>query len=276
MNLDDEPKIDCHTHVFDPARFPYRSDTFYRPTGQEVATTRELGAVLAAHHVQHALLVGPDSGYGPDNRCMLDAVEHSDGRFRGIAVVSADVSSAELHRLRAAGVRGAAINAALHGLQAYAGIEPLLAQLRDLEMLVDLQVQGDQLACWQTALERSHTQLLVDHCGRPDPRRGLDQPGFRALLELSGSGRVFVKLSGFYKFSHEPYPHEDVRPYVAALLACFGPDRCVWGSDWPFLRSPARVDYGPLLTLLHDLVPEHANRRAILWDTPRQLLGFAP
>lgn len=227
MNLDDEPKIDCHAHVFDPARFPYCADTFYRPTGQEVATTRELSAVFAAHDVRGALLVGPDSGYGVDNRCLLNAVEHSDGRFRGIAVVPGEVSSAELRRLHAAGVRGVAFNAALHGLEAYARVEPLLGRLRDLDMLVDLQVQGDQLDTWRSRLERSRVRLIIDHCGRPDPREGLDQPGFRALLELSQTGTAFVKLSGFNKFSREPYPHGDVEPYVAALLADFGPERCV-------------------------------------------------
>jgi hypothetical protein len=38
----EEPKIDCHVHVLDPARFPYRADTHYAPAGQEVGTPRSL------------------------------------------------------------------------------------------------------------------------------------------------------------------------------------------------------------------------------------------
>src|SRR2546430_479839 len=70
-NLMTEPKIDCHTHVFDPERFPYAGDTFYRPSGPEIGTASFLGNVLDAHGVKHALLVAPNSGYGLDKQGML-------------------------------------------------------------------------------------------------------------------------------------------------------------------------------------------------------------
>ena len=38
MSISEEPKIDCHVHVFDPERFPYRTDTHYAPTGQELSS----------------------------------------------------------------------------------------------------------------------------------------------------------------------------------------------------------------------------------------------
>ena len=72
----------------------------------------------------------------------------------------------------------------------------------------------------------------------------------------------------------EPYPHRDLVPYLRALVGEFGPDRCVWGSDWPFLRMPERVDYGPLLSLLAEQVPDDEERRRILWDTPVREFGF--
>ncbi|WP_379627026.1 amidohydrolase family protein [Pseudonocardia sp. GCM10023141] len=74
--------IDCHVHVFDPARFPYAPDTFYAPAGQELGTPARLAAVLDWHGVEHALLVGPNSGYGEDNRCLLDAIATGGGRYR--------------------------------------------------------------------------------------------------------------------------------------------------------------------------------------------------
>ena len=40
-------------------------------------------------------------------------------------------------------------------------------------------------------------------------------------------------------------------------------------------RSPARIDYGPLLALVGELVPDPADRRRILWETPRREFGFA-
>jgi predicted TIM-barrel fold metal-dependent hydrolase len=61
---------------------------------------------------------------------------------------------------------------------------------------------------------------------------------------------------------------------VRALLDGFGPERCLWASDWPFLRAPARQDYGPLLDLAVELMPDAAVRRVVMWETPRRLFGF--
>ena len=41
--------------------------------------------------------------------------------------------------------------------------------------------------------------VVVDHFGRPDPRLGVDDPGFRYLIETGATGRVWVKLSGAYR-----------------------------------------------------------------------------
>jgi predicted TIM-barrel fold metal-dependent hydrolase len=116
--------------------------------------------------------------------------------------------------------------------------------------------------------------LVFDHCGRPDPAAGIDQSGFTELLALAATGRAVVKLSSFTKASALPFPHPDAWPYMRALIATFTLQRLVWGSDWPFLRAPARIDYGTLLALFERLVPDAADRRAIQWDTPRRLFGF--
>ena len=274
MTIFAEPKIDCHCHVFDPARFPYLADTFYRPSGQEIGTAQQLAHVLDAHGVRHALLVGPNSGYELDNRCMLDAIARSPGRLKGIAVVANDIGRAGLETLRAAGVIGVAFNATHHGVGHYLGVAALLEELRALDLCVSLQVRDDQLVALAPLLERSGVRILIDHCGRPAPERGLGQPGFQALLGLARTGRAFVKLSGYSKFARDPHPHGDVRPFVDALLDAFTPDRCLWASDWPHLRAPERVDYGPLLTLLETLIPDAGARRKVLWETPRRMLGF--
>ena len=266
--------VDCHVHVFDPQRFPYRPDTFYAPAGQELGTPARLRTVLDAHGVEHALLVGPNSGYGDDNRCLLDALDSGAGRYRGMAVVDNATTRAELADLRAAGVVGVTLNAALLGVEYYADADRLLADLAALDMIADVQVVDDQLVALAPLLERAGVRVVVDHCGRPDPRAGLDTAGFRELLRWGRSGRAVVKLSGCVKVSREPYPHPDLVPYLRALVGEFGPDRCVWGSDWPFLRMPERVDYAPLLTLLAEQVPDDDARRRILWDTPVREFGF--
>jgi predicted TIM-barrel fold metal-dependent hydrolase len=268
--------IDCHVHVFDPARFPYAADTYYAPAGQELGTPARLAGVLDWHGVERALLVGPNAGYGEDNRLLLDTLAAGAGRYRGMAVVRGDIARSELAELREGGVLGVTLNAALLGVGHYADAGPLLAHLEALDMIADVQVVDDQLVELAPLLRRSGVRVHVDHCGRPDPTTGVDAPGFRELLCWGRDGRAVVKLSGCVKVSREPYPHADLDPFIAALVAEFGPDRCVWASDWPFLRMPERVDYGPLLALLTRQVPDAADRRRILWDTPCRELGFPP
>src|SRR5690348_6219547 len=111
-----ERAIDCHVHVFDPQRFPYQPDTFHAPAGQELGTPARLRTVLDAHGVEHALLVGPNSGYGEDNRCLVDALVAGAGRYRGMAVVPLTTTRAELAELREVGVVGVTFNAALLGV----------------------------------------------------------------------------------------------------------------------------------------------------------------
>jgi predicted TIM-barrel fold metal-dependent hydrolase len=189
-------------------------------------------------------------------------------------VVANDVAAGELARLKAAGMVGVAFNAPFHGTDHYLRTGDLLRKLADLDMFLQIQAKDDQLLEFLPLIERSTVRLVVDHCGRPAPEKGLDQPGFQALLALGRAGRAQVKISGFSQFSRARHPYADIRPYVDALLAAFTPRNCVWGSDWPFLRAPERIDYGPLLLLLEALLPDAADRRAVLWDTPRRLFGF--
>lgn len=269
-----EPKIDCHVHVLDPARFPYGANTHYRPAGQETGSADHLFAVMDAYGTRHALIVGPNSGYGLDNRCLLDALARSGGRCKGVAVVENDIGDAELMALKAAGVVGVAWNVTFYGVDHYADAAGLLDRLAALDMLLSLQVEHDQLLALVPMLERSRVRVMVDHCGRPTPGEGVDQPGFRTLLGLAGNGRTYVKLSGVVKFSREPFPHEDARPYLDALVGAFTTERCLWASDWPYLRAPVRMDYGVLLALVRRIFPDDAQRRRVLWDTPAALLGF--
>ena len=276
MNIFDEPKIDCHNHVLDPARFAYADDVAYRPAGQEIATRSQHIDVMDAYGVRYALLVGPNSGYGTDNGCLLDAIAQAHGRFKGIAVVPNDVSRAELIRLKAAGIVGVAFNTTVNGVAYYANAAPLLRLLAELDLFVQVQVEHDQLLALAAPLQASGARILIDHCGRPTPSAGLAQPGFQALLALARTGRAAVKLSGFQKFSVEPAPYHDALPFVRALVDAFTLDACLWASDWPFLKAAQRLDYGPLLKLVERWFPDPADRRRLLWDTPRRLLGFAP
>jgi predicted TIM-barrel fold metal-dependent hydrolase len=229
---------------------------------------------MDAYGIRQALIVGPNSGYGEDNRCLLDTIAHSDGRFKGIAVVPNNTSRERLAELKAQGVAGIAFNPALLGLDYYADAAPLMRRLAELDMVVQVQVHQDQMVRIAPMMLDSGAQILVDHCGRPDPARGLQQAGFQAVLDLARSGRATVKLSGLQKLTSEGWPFDSARPYVEALIEGYSLDHCVWASDWPFLKATERVDVGPLLRWFEKLLPDVTDRRRLFWDTPRRVLQF--
>ena len=150
----------------------------------------------------------------------------------------------------------------------------MFEKLAELDMFVNLQVEHDQLLTFVDWIERIPVRVLIDHCGRPTVTEGLGQPGFKALLQLAATGRVHIKLSGYNKFARTPHPFEDCWPYVRALVEAFTLERCMWASDWPYLKATERQDYGPLVDLAGMLFPDPAERRTLLWETPARLFGF--
>lgn len=275
MSLFSERKIDCHNHIFDPQQFPYQPDTPYQPQACEIAPAALFHQILDIHGASHALLVGPNSGYGEnDNRALLDAIAGSGGRFRGMAVVSMDTGLDALALLKAQGVVGVTFNVAYYGIEHFAGAGRLLGQLAELDMLAQVQTSAGQMLAFAPLLRTSGVRVVVDHCGRPDIRQGLAGEGFRAVLDLAAGGRTWIKVSGFAKFSQQAAPWLDIDPYVAAIRDAYGDSRCLWGSDWPFLRAPERLDYGLVVQVADRHFPEPAARERYFWRNAAELFGF--
>ena len=274
MSVFEEPKIDAHCHVLDPARYPYAPDVAYRPSGQEVSPFEQYQQVMDAYGIRHALFVGPNSGYSTDNRCLLDTLARGAGQLRGIAVVRHNATDDELRALRDAGVIGIALNATVMGTDHCLAAAPLLRRAAAQGLLLDVQAEGGQWLALEPVLLAFEGRILVDHGGRPLAGAGVRQPGFQAVLRLAKTGRVAVKLSGAQKFSQRPPPYDDALPYVHALIDAYGLGACLWASDWPFLKAAQRLDVGPLLRIVERLLPEPAERRRLWWDSPRRWLGF--
>ena len=95
----------------------------------------------------------------------------------------------------------------------------------------------------------------------------------KALLALGRAGRAVVKLSGFAKFSREGFPFVDARPVIDAMAQAFGLQQCVWASDWPFLKAPYRLDYGPLLKIYEGMFSAD-ERHQLMWLSAQTHLGF--
>ena len=115
---------------------------------------------------------------------------------------------------------------------------------------------------------------MVDHFGRYDPKLGVDDPGFRYLLTTAKTGKVRVKLSAAYcNGSGEP-GEGTAKQAAGLLLKAFGPDRLLWGSDWPHTQFEKSVRYEEKRRQLDAWVPDPQQRRKILTEAPARLYGF--
>jgi predicted TIM-barrel fold metal-dependent hydrolase len=81
------------------------------------------------------------------------------------------------------------------------------------------------------------TLLVLDHCGVPDIAGGAFAPWREGVRALAGLPNVVAKLSGVFAYCAPGTASLDtVRPWVEAVIEAFGPDRCLWGSDWPVVN----------------------------------------
>jgi len=266
---------DCHLHIIDHARYPFRPGVGYTPRPDETGTREALASLLDAHGVAHALLVQP-SGYGFDNSAMLEAMEAAPGRYKAIAVISGEESDRALEDLAARGVVGLRFNLVNFDPAALAGpgMTRLLARLKALDWFAQIFAHDAQ---WQAAgplLRQSGVKLLVDHFGIGNLAAGLEAPGFQAVLELGRSGRAAVKLSAPFRVAAWPDRLGEIEGHAEALLAAFGKENCIWGSDWPFLGMDREIRYRDAMAALTRWLPDDADRDLVLRRNPGRLLGF--
>jgi L-fuconolactonase len=80
-------------------------------------------------------------------------------------------------------------------------------------------------------------RLVVDHLAKPPRHRPEDMRSWaRSLRSTAQLPHVFAKVSGL-QAPGEPFTVEALRPVVDVALECFGPDRLMWGSDWPMTAN---------------------------------------
>lgn len=203
---------------------------------------------------------------------MLDAIAGRPGRFKGIAMIAADTPDAELEKLSAAGVVGVRFNLVSYQPDALSIPQAprLLARLKERNWCAQIFAHDAQWPELAPLLCASGVEVLIDHFGVRDLSKGPAQPGFQAVLALGRDGRATVKLSAPFRSGAG-----DLLPFAEALLASFGLDRCVWGSDWPFLDIPGEPVYEDALAALARWIPDATDRDRVLCRNPARLFGFA-
>ncbi|MFL6126632.1 amidohydrolase family protein [Actinophytocola sp.] len=86
-------------------------------------------------------------------------------------------------------------------------------------------------------------RLVLDHAGKPAVATGGYEPWARFLTSLATRPNVFCKLSGLVtEADWATWTVDELRPYAEHVLASFGPDRVLFGSDWPVCELAATYD----------------------------------
>ena len=117
---------------------------------------------------------------------------------------------------------------------------------------------------------------MIDHMGRVDARLGTAQPEVRALLRLLDTPGFWIKLSGIDRIDAHAEPQAHYAHGVALAHELFRAhgDRCVWGTDWPHPSHTHIPDDAVLVDALAQVVPDEADRHALLVDNPQRLYRF--
>ena len=264
---------DCHAHICGPIeRHPYAEGRIYTPPDAPLSAYRHMLETLG---LERAVLVQP-SVYGTDNTVMLEAMANIGARCRGVAVVEDEISDAELAGMHAVGVRGVRANvvdvAEAKGVIPMAPLARLAARVKPHGWHVELLMHADEFPDLDRLFADFPVDIVLGHLGYMRTDKGLEQPGFQALLRLMQRGRTWVKLTGPYRISTAP--HRDTIPYARALLDA-APERVIWGSDWPHVTvKGAMPNDGDLADLLLEWIPDARLREQVLVKNPAKLYGF--
>ena len=271
---------DCHTHVFGPsANYPLSPERNYMPGD---ALVPDLLALHDGLQIARVVIVHP-SPYGSDNACTLDALRMLGPRGRGVTVIDAHTTDAELRAMHDVGVRGIRLNLETSGIHDpdYAATQLRWAAARvaplgwHLQMFTNLQV----MASLREVIHTLDTPVVFDHFCLARAELGTSQAHFDSLLALLASGRVWLKLSAPHRVSQDP--DGAAMTEMARALIAHQPDRLLWGSDWPHPGGrPGQPRQRDQVEAFNPINDGHALNRLAAWvdnaATLRQILATNP
>ncbi|MFV0680838.1 amidohydrolase family protein [Ottowia sp.] len=271
--------VDAHCHVFGPgAEFPYAPERKYTPCD---ASKAQLFA-LREHLGFARNVVVQATCHGADNRALVDALQASGGKARGVATVKRSVTDNELQALHAAGVRGVRFNFVkrLVDFTPKDELMEIAARIHQLGWHVVIYFEAVDLPELWDFFTRLPTIVVVDHMGRPDVSKPVDGPEFALFLKfMHEHPNVWSKVScperlsvtGPKALDGEQNAYRDVVLFARQVVDSF-PDRVLWGTDWP---HPNLKDHMPDDGLLVDFIPHIAPtaelQKKLLVNNPMRL-----
>ena len=109
-------------------------------------------------------------------------------------------------------------------------------RIQELRVVVTLSGDRDRFAAKETAelIERHPgIKFRIEHLGHPCFDEDEPYPQFRKVLALSKFSNAYIAYSGLYAAGQHGYPYDDLVPLLKMIYDAFGPQRILWGSDFP-------------------------------------------
>jgi len=234
--------VDAHHHFWDPARASYPWMTEALAPIRRRFGPEDLRPLLAANGVDQTVLVQTRSSIDETREFLATAAEHDFiAGVVGWVDLTADVA-AQLKSLRA-GPGGAKLVGIRH--QVHDEADPKFLERKDVRrgiaavgkagLAYDILVRTRELpAALALVRELPDMRFVIDHLAKPPIASGATTAWAAGLKPLAAYRNVFCKLSGMVtEADWKHWTARDITPYVTRVLEWFGPERCVFGSDWP-------------------------------------------
>ena len=265
--------VDAHCHIFGPAaEYPFSPTRPYTPPDAPLSMFRALHEKIG---VERAVIVNATL-HGFDNRVVTDAIARSDGKYLGIANINGAMSDADLLSLDKAGIRGCrfAFLKRLGGVGDINAFKRLVDRAAGIGWHVDIYLEPGTIREFMPILTALPTTYVIDHMGTIAAAKGLDDPEFKALLDLQKNDeKCWVKITGLERASSGEPPFRDSVPFARSLIEN-APDRVIWGTDWPHPNVKVMPNDGDLVDLIPLYAPEPAVQKKLLVDNPARLFKF--
>lgn len=267
---------DCHAHIYGG-----RDEYALAPTRGFDPAPGSLGDYVRAYSELHRKLgfergvLVHSNAYGTDNSVTTDAVARLGEGHKGIALVQPDISEQEMSKLASEGIKGIRLNLVSPDAFDLQTVKKRANEYIELGWHLEVIMKVADLPRVADDLASLPLEVVIDHHGLPDVTAGTNAPGFSTLVELVRESKVWVKATAVYRFSQEPYPHDDTREFTEALVEA-NPSRVLWGTDWPHvLYGGPMPDEGALLNQFLSILTDPQTVERIMVSNPEALYGFA-
>ena len=122
-------------------------------------------------------------------------------------------------------------------------LEPAIEEMQRGRLCFDALLKPPHLQPFLKFLRKyPNLPIVVDHGAKPDIRGDAFAAWAPPMREIARDERVFCKLSGLVTEAKSDWQVDDLRGYIDHLVASFGPNRLMWGSDWPVVNLAGGYD----------------------------------